>query len=576
MKFIQTTPNNSVSDSLTAYPYPDFVKNVIASRLDSAKEVLEGVLSANEIPDALEEDLPDIKIASSIVRKAIENKKNILCVVDYDADGICSGSILKEGLLALDADVQIFVTNRYEDGYGFSKGVVEKIIEKPLTEWPDLIITADLGSSDGAQIKAIQKEYASFGKKLEFIVTDHHHISETTPPSTADAFVNYTRKDVFHCFDNLVCGAGVAWFLVRAVAKSMYSFYDAFDLIDLVAVATVGDMVSLKDPINRAFVKQGLVMMNNNPDRLAWQLILEENKGNRIDEGTLGFKIVPKINALSRMGDDESTALTWLTSKDPYTAKAAYINMSINNEERKEEQVNCQNLALEQAMVQQKEGVFICVCYTPEYSHGVVGLAASHVVKHTGLPAIVFSKTEKGFITGSCRSIPGFDIRDALAKTQDDCGLLAKFGGHTMAAGLSLDSEDDILLFSETINNIAKSVFDNQQPEPMYYYDGELSNELQTTVAYKQLNFLAPYGQLFERPLFHYEGIVSETSLMGADNQHGKFKMDNGFEFVWFNHNDEINDLIGKKIETVSTLSLNSFRGKEKIQNLLEAYKVLE
>lgn len=516
-------------------------------------------------------DLPDMRKAVDLLLHAKSNNLTVGCVVDYDADGICSGSVLSEGLSGLGINVGVLITDRHEDGYGFSSGTCDKLLAMDVL--PDVIVTADLGSSDGIQIKRFQDEALKQGKKIPVIVTDHHHISKLTPPATADAFINPGRSDVFHIFDQPICGAAVAWMLVDALSRSTPSHLDSHALLDLVAIATIGDMVSLSNPVNRMLVKEGLALINQK-SRPVWRGLLDSLNKTELREDDVAFQIVPRINALSRMGDDGQTALTWLTSEDRFASMAAYENMEINNEERKDEQARCQELALSQAKLQADSGMYICVCYVPEFTHGVVGLAAAHVVKETGLPSIVISVKDSGDLTGSARSIPGFDLRLAIERAQDQVGVLTKFGGHAMAAGLSMKSVSDIAIFHSALNLVAGEVFSHQQPQPTFYHDGELPKDVLDIDRFDQLRSLGPFGQNYPAPTYLVKGLVTGVKLMGKDFQHAKITLSSGESLLWFNHDGKANDASVQIMEFIVSPSVNEWNGKRSVQLIAQASKL--
>ncbi|MBE0468203.1 MAG: hypothetical protein IBX55_01675 [Methyloprofundus sp.] len=516
-------------------------------------------------------DLPGIQSAVEILLSAKEQQSTVICVVDYDTDGICSGAVLREGLTSLGLNVGIMVTDRYEDGYGFSAGACDKLLE--LKDVPGVIVTADLGSSDGVEIERYQSEMAKNGKKIPFIVTDHHHISKLTPPATADAFINPGRTDVFHVFNHPICGAAVAWMLVYALSQKTPSHFDPYQLLDLVAVATVGDMVSLSNTLNRALVKEGLFQLNQ-MNRYAWRVLAESKNKSEFKEDDIAFQIAPRINALSRMGDDGQTALTWLSSDMKDASEAAFINMEINNDERKDEQAKCQKLALSQAKSQMDSGVFVCVCFVPEFTHGVVGLAASHVVKETGLPAIVISLKSNGMLTGSARSIPGFDLRLAIEKAQDHTGLLTKYGGHAMAAGLSMNSADDIEAFHSALNTIASEMLNHERPEPTFFHDGELTQEMQSVESISNLQSIGPFGQDYPYPAFLVKGLVTGVKLLGKEFQHAKLTLSSGETLMWFNHDGLADKATIKIMEFIVSPTVNSWNGRQSVQYIVQAARM--
>jgi single-stranded-DNA-specific exonuclease len=331
-------------------------------------------------------------------------------------------------------------------------------------------------------------------------------------------------------------------------------------------------MVNLSDPINRAVVKQGLALINRR-QRPAWQLLAEQLSSEApMREDTIGFQISPRINALSRMGDDGHTALKWLTTHDMRVAQQSWVIMNQNNDDRKDEQALCESLALEQAQQQINENRFIIICHVPEASHGVVGLAAGRIAMSTGRPAIVFSDTDKGQITGSARSILGYDIRDLLERAQTLTGLMSKYGGHAAAAGLTLAKRDDLEPFSQVLNQLIEIDFANQAPEAMIYHDGELPLELLRPNGLSQLEKLSPFGQGFAQPSFVVQAPVNTTKTMGKNGQHLRLSLsvnNESLEAVWFNAPTP--PRAGDSHRFVVTLGENHFRGKVTLQAMILA-----
>ncbi len=567
MNFIERTINQDVQQHLKTKAIPDWIGALLARRVHSIKEA-DALINASLSSLSNPNDLPDMAQAIDLLTQAVNNNKHILCVVDYDTDGICSGAILQEGIRALGGKVEILVTNRHEDGYGFSLGACNKVLA--MTPLPDLLITADLGSSDGIQVERLQAQCLAQNHSITVIITDHHHISATTPPKTADAFINPHRTDTSHNYDHPICGAMVAWNLVAALRSQLKPNYDVRQLLDLAAIATVGDMVTLSNPINRAVVKYGLLLINR-LQRPAWQLLVEQlGKDTIVREDTIGFQISPRINALSRMGDDGHTALTWLTTYDMHLAQQSWIIMNQNNDDRKDEQALCESLALEQAQAQLKNNQFIIVAYVPEANHGVVGLAAGRIAMNTGRPAIVFSNTDKGQLTGSARSILGYDIRDLLERTQTLTELISKYGGHVAAAGLTLNTYADLSPFIQAINQIAKIDFAQKAPEPTVYHDGELPIELTKLQGLAALNHISPFGQGFAQPCFMLVSPIHSARIMGKSGQHVKLSIEAHhtiIEAVWFNPTRMPNE--GEIHRFIVSLGENNFRGKTSLQAMV-------
>lgn len=563
--------NHTVYQSLSHYP--QWLASILSRRFDDANKAHDALTaSLSKLPSPFA--LPDMKQAAEIVVEAIIRNKFIQCIVDYDTDGISSGAVLYEGLRNLGANINVFVTNRHEDGYGFSAGACTKLLA--FQHLPDVLITADLGSSDGLQIERLQKEARLRGHDIKVIVTDHHHISDTTPPKTADAFINPHRKDVAHDYHVPICGAVVAWNLVAAVNNihktNNLTHFDVKTLLDIGAVATVGDMVDLSHPVNRIIVKYGLSRMNNpETSRLAWNYLRSFlQTGADFDTETIGFQISPRINALSRMGDDGSTALQWLTADNEQTCLHAWSVMTATNEDRKAEQQICEELALEQASIQVNEGRFVIVCYVPEANHGVVGLAAGRIATTFGKPAIVLADAHAGGLTGSARSIPGFDIRSVIDEAQNRTGVLTKFGGHAAAAGLSMH-QTDLERFHDVLDTIVVDFMNGVSPQPTLVHDGDLPGELLDLHGLNQLLSVAPFGQGFPSPTFKVQATVSSVRLMGGDKQHARFLLDiDGFQVtaVWFNFDYPVMD--GDMYTFVVSVTDNIWNGKRSLQLMVQ------
>lgn len=531
----------------------------ILSRRDIKPEHIKS--SLKDIPNPFK--LPDMHKAVDYLLVLKETNEKIVIVTDYDTDGLSSASVLVEGFKSLGfTNVELLVTKRHKNGYGFSLGVVSEINQMDIK--PKVIITADLGSSDGNQFKLIPD--------IDIIVTDHHHISETTPPSSSNviAFINPIRKDIEHEYSYPVCGAVVAWNLITAINIKLSKVFDVRSLLDLCAVATIGDMMNLTSPINRAIVTYGISMINNS-SRVAWQSLKRRLGQDKVfNEEVVGFQISPRINALSRMGDETNMAVQWLLTEDLSDSYELFDKITEINELRKTDQSECETVALKMAKEQVDNGAFICVCFVEEANHGVVGLAAGKISQKLSRPAIVVARTHKGELTGSARSIPGYDIRDAIVRAQNLCGVLKKYGGHSAAAGLSLSTVEELNEFTKVINNIVKEDFNNQAPVPTLKYDIYLPEQLLTETGYKELMSLGPYGQGFDKPTFRVTSKILEIKPLGKEKKHTRLVIERFpyADLIWFNKNfEELKDL--KEIDTVVTVSYESFRGRVRFSLLV-------
>lgn len=577
MQFIERPLNTIVKQHISRY-LPPWLADIVARRLDcpqTANQLLKAGLAQLPNPNLL----PDMEQAVAYLTHAISQQHNILCVVDYDTDGICSGAILQGGLRQLGARVNVMVTHRHEDGYGFSAGACARILAMP--ELPNVIVTADLGSSDGHHIADLQQQAQQRGTPVQVIVTDHHHISQQTPPSSAQAFINPHRQDISHHYPYPICGAMVAWNLIAALRtalrqqnnlptyRAMAEACDTAHLLDLVAIATIADMVDLSHPINRAIVRVGLQRINQR-QRPAWQLLSEAlGTSAQITEETIGFQISPRINALSRMGDDGHTALTWLTTTHMSTCQQAWAIMSQHNEERKDEQAQCEALALLQAQVQQDR--FILVIHIPQASHGVVGLAAGKLAQRFGRPTIVLAPNDDQQLTGSARSIPGYDIRHLLERIQQQTELLNKYGGHAAAAGLSIAAQH-LPALSEALEQQIRLDFNQRPPQACLHHDGDLPQELHTLEGIQQLSRLSPFGQGFPAPAFCITAALISYRTMGKQGQHTRLHLRTtqaDIHAVWFNTPDNITLTVQHHYRCVLQMTINHFRGEQTPQAII-------
>lgn len=583
MQFIERPLNQAIFEHLQqVHQQPSHIANLLARRFDDVADVDRLMFAAlSRLPHP--EHLPEMLIAAEIIYQATLAGKRVLCVVDYDADGICSGAVLQEGLSAMGAQVSVMVTDRHADGYGFTQGACDKVLAQEVL--PDLVVTADLGSSDGETLSILQQRCAELSHPLQIIVTDHHHISQTHPPTIADAFINPHRDDIEHDYQHPVCGAMVAWNLVVAVRGLWRQYqpthpasaFDVRNLLDLVAIATIGDMVSLSSPVNRAVVKYGLQLIQH-AHRPAWQLLHDQlSIGAQVREDVIGYQISPRINALSRMGDDGHTALTWLTTQDMRECQRNWAVMNQNNDERKDEQALCETLALEQAREQVALQRFMLVCHVPEASHGVVGLAAGKITLTFGKPAIVFSDSRQGQLTGSARSIPGYDIRDMIERAQAlTDGCIVKFGGHSAAAGLTLSGHCDLPVVQAVMETLVREDFAHVAPEPQLFHDGDLPLALLDRPALALLLNTGPFGQGLAQPCYHLICKVIASQPLGRSGAHVRMLLQvahSSLEAIWFNA--KFVPSAGEQCEFVVMMTENHFRGETRIQANVQAVQRL-
>lgn len=482
--------------------------NPLLNRLYAAR----GVQSAHEADLGLHnlllpEALGNIDHAVSLIRQAIESNARIVVVGDFDADGATGTALAVRGLMMLGAKNVLFkVPHRVKHGYGLTPGLVDELTDLK----PDLIITVDSGI---ACLPGIAKA-KQLGYKV--LVTDHHLPGEVLP--VADAIVNPNlSNDRFP--SKSLAGVGVMFYLLLAVRMKLrednapFADADLSGLLDLVAIGTVADMVKL-DSNNRRLIRAGLARINQGrcqPGVNALLKISGLNPG-QVTELDIGFRIAPKINAAGRL-EDMSLGIDCLLSDDFSQALDMAESLHSINLQRQELQQDML-LEVEQAIAEKSEptdGLFsVCrILYGNDWHPGIIGLVASKVKEQWHQPTLVFAPSEPGSeeLRGSARSIPGFHIRDAIAQVDAlHPQLITRFGGHAMAAGLTLPKKN-FEEFSAVFDKLASSLIDPESLTSVYWTDGQLlSHEFCRDTALDIIH-AGPWGQGFAQPLFdnHFE-----------------------------------------------------------------------
>ena len=366
--------------------------------------------------------MPDMEKAVERILKAIENKEQIIIYGDYDVDGITSVTVLKSFLEERGIQVNVYIPNRLNEGYGLNKTAVEEIVK----QGNKLMITVDCG------ITAVEEvEYAkTFG--IETIVTDHHEPAEELPK--AIAVVDAKRKDNKYECRNLA-GVGVVFKLIQALSiKLGLDPKEYLKYLDIVCVGTISDIVPLTDE-NRVIVKLGLKLVEQTKN-LGLKEILQSCGYSKINSTTISFGVAPRINACGRMGHQEE-ALNLLLSKEGNEVKELTQKINEYNKTRQEIEKNIYNEAVEQI---EKEGLDTkntIVVSGKGWHHGVIGIVSSKITELYFKPSILLCE-EDGECKGSGRSIPGFDLHEALMECND---TIDKFGGHAMAVGINIKKE---------------------------------------------------------------------------------------------------------------------------------------
>ncbi len=491
--------------------------------------------------------MPDMDKAIDRIIKAVKDKEKIIIYGDYDADGITSTTILKRFFRDRGINVDSYIPNRLDEGYGLNKEAIKQIADNGYK----LIITVDCG------ITAIEE--VSLAKELgvDVVVTDHHETLDELPNGIA--VVDCKRKDSKYPFNGLA-GCGVAFKLTQAYCQKLnINENECLKYLDLVCVGTISDIVPLVDE-NRVIAKLGLKLVNQTKN-LGLKEILNLAGFKKIDSVAISFGVSPRINACGRMGHQEDALELFLTD-DPIEARKYSQKLEEYNRLRQD----IEKKIYEEAVIDaEKEIDKPCIILGSEnWHHGVIGIVSSKITEKYYKPSILLC-IEGEDAKGSGRSVSGFDLHEAIV----DCSKYLKhFGGHSMAVGLSLNSKD-IDKFKEEFENYAKEkITDKIVPE--LDIDSIITEKDINVDAIKELDLLEPFGEANSRPVIIYKNLKILSIRTLSDGKHLKLtvKGDNSVvDVIGFNLGNYA-DLyqIGDKIDIVGNLEINSFNNTEKVQ----------
>ena len=523
------------------------VANLVYQRGIQTEEALRDFLepSLDQLHDPYE--LYDMDKAVTRIRQAIENYEQILIYGDYDADGMTSASIVKEALEQLGAECQVYLPNRFTDGYGPNASVYKYFIEN---QGISLIVTVDNGVAGHEAIELAQ----SMG--VDVIVTDHHSMPEVLPD--AYAIVHPEHPEAEYPFKHLA-GCGVAFKLATALLEEVQ-----VELLDLVAIGTIADMVSLTGE-NRILVKYGLSVLKNT-QRIGLQELFKIAgiQENEVDEETVGFQIAPRLNALGRL-DDPNPAIELLTGFDEEEARDIALMINQKNEERKEIVQKIYDEA--KTMVDLNKPVQVLA--GEGWNPGVLGIVAGRLLEELHQPVIVLN-IENDLAKGSARSIEAVDIFEALDPHRD---LFVAFGGHAGAAGMTLEASKLEALSQVLVAYIEDNQVDLSTKNELFL-DEELSLPDLTLETLKNFEKLAPFGMDNKKPVFYLKDFkVENARTMGAGNTHLKLKISQAnvaFEVVAFGLGNLATEFSQtKNLELAITLSVNKWNGQTSLQLML-------
>lgn len=531
---------------------PQLVANLLTARGITDVETVEALLQAD--PSSMHDPflMHSMKEAVALIQEAIDVQEPILVYGDYDADGVTSTSVLKTALERAGALVDYAIPNRFIHGYGPNAD----LFEEKIGEGFGLIITVDNGI---AGFEAIDR-----AKELgaNVIVTDHHDFGEQMP--NADYVIHPRHPEGNYPFGELA-GVGVAFKLATAILGE-----PPMDLLQFVGIGTITDLVPLVDE-NRYFAKEGLrrLRQSEKPGIIALAEVCEVDR-RAIVEDTIGFSFGPRLNAPGRLGD-ASVGVELLTADDLNTASHYASELERLNEERKE----LVNRATEEAkaQVEGRETIpDVLVVAQEGWNAGIVGIVASRLVETYYRPTIVLSiDRERGLATGSARSIDGFHLFKAL---QTCAPLLEKFGGHEMAAGLTV-AVDQLETLEVRLSELARAQLTEEQWTPKVLIDVPVAIEDVTVDALESLDDIRPFGVGFEKPLYYVQDALVETvRKIGNAKNHLKFEAnDHGatLDIIAFFKGDLADEMApGSHFSLVGDLQVNEWNGNKKPQMILE------
>lgn len=548
---------------LTESDLPDeFLKLSKKYKLDTlAAQILwqRGIRAEEEIQAYLNPDLQqlhdpfllhDMEKAVQRILTAIENGQNILIYGDYDADGMTASSVMKSALDELGAEVQVYLPNRFTDGYGPNLDVYKYFIQN---EDIDLIITVDNGVAGHEAIAYAQSQ------NVDVIVTDHHSMPEVLPE--AFAIVHPEHPESNYPFKYLA-GVGVAFKVATALLD-----YIPSDMLDLVAIGTIADMVSLTDE-NRILVSHGLKVLANTERAGLMELMrLSGTDFEKVNEETIGFQIAPRLNALGRL-DDPNPAIELLTGWDEEVAAEIAQMIDEKNSERKVIVENIFNQAL--TMITDEP---IQILHHKDWHKGVLGIVAGRLLEQFHKPIIMLAE-EEGVLRGSARSIENFNIFEALNEHRE---LFMAFGGHKQAAGMTFALENVEAIKQVMLDFIQENDIDMSEKSSLEV-QGSLQFDEISLETIRSLEKLSPYGMDNPKPHFLLTDYqVEQVRSMGKDNSHLKLKLvQNGqaLDAVYFGHGAESLEFEQSDTELVGTLSSNTWNGTTTVQLMVADARV--
>ncbi len=508
--------------------------------------------------------------ATNCIKKHVEAKNQIVIYGDYDVDGVTSTTILYKMLEKCGARVDYYIPDRISEGYGINSEALTKL----KNQGASVVISVDTG------ITAVEQVAHGNEIGLDMIITDHHECQEVIPEALA--VINPKQEDCQYPY-KMLAGVGVTFKLVQGLA-TVFNIEDTFvlNLLEIVAVGTISDLVPLVDE-NRTFVYQAFKRMktihNTGLDALVQVSGVDTDK---LSAGSIGFQIGPRLNAAGRLGDAKRGVKLFLCEDKE---EALHMAEELNKENQKRREMEAEITLMADEIIQKNidvESSKVLVVAGQHWHHGVIGIVASRITEKYYRPTILLA-VQDGIASGSARSVDGFSIFDALMSCKD---LLNKFGGHDMAAGMSLD-EANIPLLSQRLNDYAKEHMTKDTLIQKATVEQRMSPSEISVDFIQGLAKLEPYGMGNEEPRFLINGFIDSLGLMGKDQNHFKMSvaskngstLRNGLQsdavdVIGFYSGDYIDEVSkDMEINIIGTLNVNEWKGFKKPQVFIKSLK---
>lgn len=550
---------------------PDILKRIYAGR---------GITDPAELTLTLDQLLPPTRLsgigeAADLLADAIEGEARVLIVGDFDADGATSCAMAVSVLQQMGLrEVAYLVPNRFEFGYGLTP----EIVEMAAAQMPDLIVTVDNG------ISSIEGVSAAQAMGISVLITDHHLPGQVLP--TADVIVNPNQPGCPFP-SKALAGVGVMFYVLSALRAALRSrgWFNAEgieepnlgDALDLVALGTVADVVPL-DRNNRILVAAGLARIRSGRARPGIEALFEVagRDHHSASASDLGFIVGPRLNAAGRL-DDMSIGIECLLAESSAAARGFAEKLHQLNRERRDIEQSMQEDALTQLQtleLETKALPFAMTLYDPSWHQGVIGILASRIRERIHRPTLVFADAGEGLLKGSGRSITGLHLRDVLDQVATrHPGLLTKFGGHAMAAGLTL-AKDDLERFRQALEDTVADALDHTPPEQTEESDGGLAPGDFGLPLADELSRGGPWGQHFPEPLFDGQFDVRSHRIVGE--KHLKLTLDvEGVEIAGIAFNIDVEEWLAaplRKMGALYRLDVNEYRGERSAQLVIQSF----